>query len=305
VNAHLKGLNESAFFGWLKQAHGEFNGVYFGETVYEGGAGLGCSLVAYLVVLLCGWRWAASRMAARPRLLPWSIRLAPWLAWISYLVFLAKLGSDHSARIAAPYYPLLLVTLVRVPGVAAFERSRLAGGLAVLAAATTVPIILMMPVRPLVPVQAVARVTHCHALDKLAEQYAFWAGLRDNLAPLREQLPPDATRLGYAAGFHEVAYSLFKPLGSRALVEIGLPLGSGNPVPPDLKYAVLTERGLQERGQPDLPAWLQRTGGEIIYAHQFNTELVSHVSPRYETWYLVKFNPPATNPIAALHGSTH
>lgn len=302
VAAGLKTLNDSAFFGWLKRAHGEFNGVQFGNTVYEGSAGLGCGLVAYLAVLICGSRWGARRADSPPTPLPWAIQLAPWLAWIAYLVLLAKLGSNHSARIAAPYYPLLLVTLLRIPRVAAFEQSRLAGSLAVLAAATALPIILLMPVRPLVPIQTAARAIHSPALDKLAEQYAFWAGLRDTLAPFRAQLPPDATRLGYAAGFHDIPYGLFKPLGIRTLVELGLPPGSGNPVPPDLKYAVVTERGLLERGQPDLKTWLERTGGEIIFTYRLNTELASHVTPCYESWYLVKLNRSATNQINATHG---
>jgi len=128
VNARLQAFNDSALAGWLQRGHGEFKGVHFGETVYEGNAGLGCGLVAYLVVLMCGSRLVARRAVPWSIPLPWAIRLAPWLAWISYLVLLAKLGSDHSARIALPYYPLLLITLLRCPSVAAFERSRLAGG---------------------------------------------------------------------------------------------------------------------------------------------------------------------------------
>ena len=48
--------------------------------------------------------------------------------------------------------------------------------------------------------------------------------MRDDLAPLREQLPPGVTRLGYAAGFRDTSYGLWKPFGSRVVVELGLPL---------------------------------------------------------------------------------
>jgi len=161
----------------------------------------------------------------------------------------------------------------------------------------------MMPVRPLVPMQTAARVTHVHALEKLAEQYGFWAWLRDNLAPLREQLPPDAARLGYAAGLRDTPYGLFSPLGSRTVVELGLPLGGLSFPPPDLKYAVVTERGLQERYQLDLQTWLARAAGDIILTYPLNVNLESHSAPKYESWYLVKLHPSAPNPFDAPHGT--
>jgi hypothetical protein len=304
VNARLEPFNHGALISWMERAHGEFSGVNFGEIAYEGGAGPGIGLAAYAAILILGsWLVTAPKMLilSTP---PWAIRFAPWLAWISYFVLLAKLGSNHSARIATPYYPLLLVTLLRCPRVAAFERKKISGAAAVLAAAMVLPVIFLTPARPLIPIQTLARVTHRPALEKIAEQYRFWDCLRDELAPLRAQLPPDATRLGYAAGFHDTPYGLFQPLGSREIVELGLPLGSGCLPPPDLKYAVVTERGLQERVQLDLKTWLDRAGGEIIFTYPRNVLLDAHSAPKYESWYLVKLNKSATNHFDAPHEST-
>jgi len=112
----------------------------------------------------------------------------------------------------------------------------------------------------------------------------------DDLAPLRAQLPPAATRLGYAAGFLDTPYGLFQPFGGRTIIELGLPLGSHRLPPPDLQYAVVTERGVRERYQIDLKTWLDRVTGEIIYTFPRNAVLDAHTGPRYELWYLVKLS---------------
>jgi len=301
LNAALEGFNQGAFATRLKQSHGEFIGVHFGEMAYEGGAGLGFGLAVYTAFLLLGSILATVRtVAGRPEL-PWVWRLAPWLAWFSYLVFLTKLGSDHSARIAAPYYPLLLVTLLRCPRVAVWERNKISGLVAGCAALTVVPVILLTPVRPLVPVQTLARVFTRPVLQKLAGAYHFWDVLRDDLAPLRDQLPPDAVRLGYAAGFHDTPYGLFQPLSHRTIVELGLPLGSAPLPTPGLRYAVVTKRGLQERWQLDLKTWLNRVGGETIFTFPRNVMLDAHSPPKYEYWYLVKFHPLDSSQIDPLY----
>jgi hypothetical protein len=274
----------------MEKSHWQFEGVHFGEMAYEGPAGPGFGLAFYVVFLLAGI--AFIKITALPRASPSAWRLAPWLAWIAYFVYLAKLGSDHSPRIAAAYYPLLLVTLLRWPRVAALERKKISGVLAGCAAATLIPVIILTPVRPLIPIQTLARVTHRPAIEKLSEQYHFWDYLRDDLAPLREQLPADATRLGFAGGFRDTAYGLWKPFGSREIIELGVPVGLHAPLPPpDLAYAVVTARGLSERYNLSLTAWLAATGGQIVFEYPRNVMLDAHSPPKYESWYLVKLNP--------------
>ena len=294
VNAALNGFNHSDFAHWMQLSHWQFMGVHFGEMVYEGPAGPGFGLAVYVLFLLIGIFFVKNIPTSPPRAAPppgaW--QLAPWLAWIAYAVYLAKLGSDHSPRIAAAYYPLLLITVLRWPRVAALERKKISGVLAGCAAATLIPVIILTPARPLIPIQALARVAHSPAVGKIAEQYHFWDYLRDDLAPLREQLPPDATHVGFAGGFHDTPYGLWKPFGSRMIIELGVPAGPHAPLPPpDLKYAVVTARGLQERYNLTLAEWLTAAGGEIIFEYPRNVMLDAHSPPKYESWYLVKLNP--------------
>ena len=307
VNAALEGFNHSAFVNWLREAHGEFSNYHYGEMVYEGPAGPGFGLAFYTAFLLVGFCFVkinhASRMSVTtPLACAW--RLVPWLAWIAYAVFLAKLGSDHSPRIAAPFYPLLLVALLRWPRVAALERRKVSGVIAGCAAITVIPIMILTPVRPLVPVQTLARVTHSSAIAKIAEQYGFWNYLRDNLAPLRKGLPSGVTRLGFAGGFRDAAYGLWQPLGSRVIVELGLPPGLHAPLPPlDLAYAVVTERGVSERYGLTLVEWLSAAHGQVIFEYPRNVMLDAHSPPKYESWYLVKLNPFANRRSDTPHES--
>ena len=71
--------------------------------------------------------------------------------------------------------------------------------------------------------------------------------MRDDLAPLRAQLPLGVTRLGYAAAFKDTPYGLWQPFGSRVVVELGLPLGTKARPPANLEYAVVTADGLRAR----------------------------------------------------------
>jgi hypothetical protein len=294
VNAVVKPFNQSSFVKRLHQSHGEFNGIGFGEMVDEGGAGAGFGLAFYLVFLLVS---CLVEKRAVPRQIsfasvPWEWRLAPWLAWIAYAVYLAELGSYHSARLAAAFYPLLILSLLRLPRVRLVERTKISGFLAGCAAATVIPIIVLTPARPLVPVQTLARLTGNSGLDKIAEKYRFWEYVRDDLGPLREKVPKDVTRLGFAGGLHNPSTDLWLPPGSRSIVELGLPLGPRAPMPPpDLEYAVVTDNGLLERYNLSLEQWLAATQGHVVFEYSHNTELESHSAPTYEIMYLVKLRP--------------
>jgi hypothetical protein len=205
---------------------------------------------------------------------------------------LAKVGfAEHIPRYGASYYPLVIISILLLPRIAALERRRIAAVLSGFSILAVVPVILLTPARPVIPVERLAQIFHRPALQTIAVNYHYWAVMRDDLAPLRDQLPPGVTRLGYAAGLRDTSYGLWKPFGSRLVVELGLPLGSQSKPPADMHYAVITERGLQQRYGMDLKTWLNFTGGQVVFEHRHNVNLLAHSDPHYESWYLVKFGP--------------
>jgi hypothetical protein len=203
---------------------------------------------------------------------------------------LMKMGGPHASRIGAPFYPLLLLSLLRLPCIGGLERRRFTACLAVAAALMVVPIIVLTPARPLVPPPAVSWLESKPSLRFLAERYRHWANLRDPLAPLRAAIPAEAKKLGYAGGWKETPYGLWKPLGSREIVELGLPVGSKAGPPPDLHYAVVTEAGLKARYGADLETWCRATHAQVVYQLQVNRALTGRDPADLSFWTLVRIN---------------
>ena len=289
INARLEPLNQSAFMKWLQWASPNSDGVHFGDMVYEGSAGLGCGLGLYALFLLLG-AWFIKPVARVAKVdFPWEWRMAPWTAWLALGVVMAQVTFTHVTRYAASFYPLIVVSIVLLPRIAALERRKIAGVIAGIAMLAVVPVILLTPARPVIPFERLAKIIRRPALQTAAAKYHYWAVMRDDLAPLREQLPPGVTRLGYAAGFRDTSYGLWKPFGSRVVVELGLPLGAKTPPPADLEYAVVTANGLQGRYGMSLKDWLNLYHAEIVYELKRSVSLVSSDPATYDSWYLVRF----------------
>jgi hypothetical protein len=276
---------------WLPQVPSGRGAMSF-SMAYEGNSGLGFGVGAYMILVLLGAGFVKPPQprAAPSGRLPMIWRLALLSAWPAYMVMLMKLGGGHASRIGAPFYPLLLVSLLRLRRVGWLERRRFTEWLAVAAALTVVPIIVLTPARPLLPSPVVSWLASKPSLSFLAERYCHWTDLRDPLWRLRALIPPEATKLGYAGGFKETPYGLWKPIGSRQVVELGLPVGSKAGPPSDLQYAVVTEAGLQARYGADLETWCRATRAQVIFQLQVNEALTGHDLPDLSFWTLVKFN---------------
>jgi len=291
VNNLLAPLNHTPFIVWLQHCHHSFTtGLHYGQSAYEGNAGVGCGVGLYVIFLLAGC-WFVKRHrqpSSGVTSLPLAWRLAPWAAWISFLVLLAKRGSSTTPRNAATFFLLLVISLLLLPRVAAFERQKITALASGLASLMVVPLILLTPARPVIPVERLAEWFPNHALKSAAAKYHFWTVLRDDLAPIRDQFPADATVVGFAGHFRDTPYGLWKPFGSRVIVELGLPPGSNPPLPPGLKYAVADAEGILERYNMKLDDWLARNRGKIIFQMPRNIALTAE-DTHYETWYLIQF----------------
>jgi hypothetical protein len=290
VDQLLIPLNHTRFMLWLEHSHLSFSGFHFGEMAYEGNMGVGCSVGLYTIFLLAGCWFVKGRSQALDVVatLPLAWRLAPWAGWISFLVLLAKLGSATTPRNGATFYPLLFISLLLLPKVATFERKKITGVAAGLGASMAVIVILLTPARPAIPVERIAQWFPWPVLKAAAAKYHVWTLLRDDLAPIRDQLPPDVKVLGYAGHFRDTSYGLWQPFGSRVIVELGLPVGSKSPVPPGLEYTVVNAEGIWERYQMKLDEWLALNHGKTIFEMSRNINLTSSET-QYESWYLVKF----------------
>jgi len=211
----------------------------------------------------------------------------PWLSLIAFLVFLSKLGCEGIPQIGAPYYPLVAAAVLVSPFVDEFHRKRFARGAAFLLAATVLLPLILYPARPLIPWRLLPE--RAGFLQRVREKYEFWAKMRDDLAPLRAELPRDVHDVGYACAFRDTSYGLWKPFGTRAFHEMGIQSSRARFPAQGVGYAVLDARGIEARYGIDLQTWLAKHRASALFTMSRERALVEDQKGAPEVWYLVRF----------------
>jgi len=184
-----------------------------------------------------------------------------WYRWVRYAVlvalaaFLAKMGSEAAARLAAPYYPLLLITILSANGHEWVTRQTWWRMAAVAAAISILPAVILSPSRPLWPAQTVlAALAQSKpgnaAIQRAQTVYSVYGKRNDFLAPLKAQLPAEARIVGFIPNINDLEGTLWKPYGSRKIVEV-LTASPTDPVLATLRGSAMitSRRALTERFQ--------------------------------------------------------
>ena len=287
VNATIQRIEShcTVLLAWLHQSHRMFDGIQFGDMVYEGCAGPGFPIGCFLV----GGILIGVFINRKPR----AVKASGWqktvigCGIIAWLVMLTQLGSGQSARNAAPYLPLLAFGVSGIRPFGRFLHARAAVPLALLGIWSAVPVMILTPARPLLPMGLLAWAGNGGAAAKILGKYQMWNNLRDDLQPLRDHLPPGESVIGYAGAFRDTSYGLWKPFGSRVLLEVGLP-GHGSSrgdAMPD--YVVATAPGIRQRSGLSLDEWMRREHKEILYTFKRSVNLEADSQTQYDAWHLV------------------
>lgn len=287
VNNAVKKVEGSVkpFMDWLAQSHRMFRGIGFGDLSYEGVAGPGFALGIFLAGgILIGFFVKVRKRS--PQLGPWpKVVLASGV--IAWVVLLSQLGSSHSARNTAPYLPLLLPACAILPPLRRFFHTKSAVPLAMVGILSVIPVIILTPARPLIPLTLLEMAKSVGPVSKILEKYRMWVGLRDDLAPMREQLPQDEAIIGYAGAFKDTSYGLWKPFGSRTIQEIEIPIAMPARPHPLPGFVVATSRGIQQRCGQSIDEWMRREHKEIHYSFKRSLSLEANDGGGTEEWYLL------------------
>jgi hypothetical protein len=293
----------SPAFAWMKKSHRQFDGINFGDMVYEGQSGPGFSIGFFLTGgLLAG---AFIRNSRKPKARPAKWR---WLVLgsgiFSWLVLLSQLASGHSPRNFTPYLPLLLFACAGIPWLHRFLHSSLARPVALVSMLSVVPLIILTPARPLIPLSMLAKLRSIPVLDKplgsILDKYDLWASLRDDLKPMREHLPPGEKIIGFACNFRDTGYGLWKPFGSRTFREIGTPIGSPDSARHEIPaYVVANDAGISKRFGMTLADWSNKEGKEVKYSFTYSTRQSADETGANHEWYLLGPVSLAKDPPAA------
>ena len=220
---------------WLLERFPRFE-LKMGEIPMEESAGLGLGLTACLAL----WIFKGRRT---PISLP-ILRGQPWLflgvaGLGSLLFYMAKMGSESTARLLLPYYPFLLLLAL---GFYRFPKQpipKIRWVFLFFASWVIVPLVLS-PARPLFPVQKLLTLIGDNPrFARVREVYQTYMQRGTCWDQILNILPPDTKNLGFFSHGDDLEAPLWKPYGQRKIVSTG-------------------EQDITVSGLPHADAWLAR-----------------------------------------------
>jgi hypothetical protein len=235
VNDFVIHLLPSQFKVWLLERFPRFE-LKIGEIPMEEAAGLGLGVIACFVL----WIFKGRRSPVPLTILqeqPWfSLGIA---GLISLLFFMAKMGSESTARLLLPYYPFLLLLPL---GFYRFPKQpipKIRWVFLFFASWVIVPLVLS-PARPLFPVQKLLTLIGDNPRFARARQvYQTYMQRGACWDPILNILPPDIKTLGFFSHGDDLEAPLWRPFGLRKIASTG-------------------EKDLTVSGLPHADAWLAR-----------------------------------------------
>jgi len=262
-----------------------------GELPTEDWVGLGFGISVLLVASLAASFWVRGAKPIVPAVQPIPLGLRRWVLiapWISLLVYCMKVGMTTTARLIAPYYPLLLLLLLMGAVPAEIVRRcwwRVLAGMVFLSAFV---VLVLLPDRPLWPAktilsQALARHPDQRLIVRALKVYTVYSERFDSLAGVRALLPPDIKVVGFIGGGDDCDISLWRPFGERRVEHYFLT------DPPDqirqhVRYVVLGGYNLKG-ANTTLDAWLQKSDAELVATTNATLKVTEGLQP----WYVVRF----------------
>jgi hypothetical protein len=235
VNDMVAHLFPSEFKVWLLERFPRFE-LKMGEMPMEESTGLGLGLTACLALWI---------FKGRRSLVPLTIlQEQPWFflgtaGLISLLFFMAKMGSESTARLLLPYYPFLLLLPL------GFYRSpkqpipKIRWAFLFFASWVIVPLILS-PARALFPVQKLlTSIGDNPRFTRVCVVYQAYRQRSNCWDPILNILPPVIKTLGFFSHGDDLEAPLWKPYGQRKIVSTG-------------------EKDITVSGLPHADAWLAR-----------------------------------------------
>lgn len=279
-------LNEKMPASWHQTLEEKFPRYFLNhlnELPQEETAGLGLGVTLLLLAALA----AAIGGSIRKRSLP-KMSVVGLAAWISILFFMLKMGSEATARLLLPYYPLVIILVLLQPVQEKLQSLRVWKIFAIMAALSVLPAIILSPARPLFPaVRFSERLAERHpgsaAAQRLAMVYATYARRNDSLAPLRDHLPDDARKIGFAAGTDDTDYSLWRPFGKRQAVCLRSEGENSPDIPDGVEWIVVKQKTWREFSGLPLDDWAARHHAKIV----LTVPITTVVAWGDETWCLL------------------
>jgi hypothetical protein len=283
LNCHLP-------VSWSHTLKGQFPRYYWShlnELPQEESSGLGLG-VTLLLLTTVGTAVGQSSSGYRGRSIGPPALLVGLGAWVALLFFMIKMGSEACARILLPYYPLVVLPFLILPGQDRLARSRNWRVLAALLSLSVVPALVLSPSRPLWPAMSGSEWLAQHWPDRpwvqrMATVYSCYAHRHDLLAPLRAALPAGVREVGFVAGEDAIDYSLWRPFGKRRVVYLRHGPHEKLSLPENIEWIVIKRNIWADVSSLPLEEWAVQHRAKIV----LSVSIMSTISAGDETWCLL------------------
>jgi hypothetical protein len=237
-----------------------------GELALEEDAGLGCGVSLLLLATFAATFFSRRQgFENRPRLSRFQIVIFG-SALIALLPYFWVSGSTTAARLLTPYYCLIVPFFLLGQTGDWIKRHNWWRGAAMLVFLVAILLLVISPARPLWPANLVFSKfagSQSALVKRAATVYSVYSQRADSFAPVREQLPPDATLLGLIT-FDDPETSLWRPFGRRRIEHV-LP---GDTVAylnsRGIKYVLISTAYFSEHNGPPLKQWLELHDAKVI-----------------------------------------
>ena len=256
-----------------------------GEIQMEEGAGLGWGITLLILVsMFSSFFYPDSR---RSRSTTRGATIFGLLTWVALFAYMAKMGSESSARLVASYYPGLLLPLLSLGSQVTVVRQRWWRVTAVLCMIVLLPALLLNPARPLIPIEALIGFLESHHLSqsltaRARTVYSVYGNRSDSLSSVREKLPESAKVIGFAGTGDESEYSFWKPLGDRRIIDL-MPFNGKIPNLNEIDCIVGSEWGINDRYHLKPDELADILGGKVLWSGK-----VAELAGREPmTWYVI------------------
>ena len=262
-----------------------------GELPTEDWAGLGFGLSLLLLVSVVGSFWIRKpgSIGFTAGIIPSALCCCVLLAaWVSLAVYCMKSGMTTTARLIAPYYPLLLPLLLISPGQSEIIRRRWWRGLVGVVLFFAFVIVIVVPDRPLWPARTILSKLHARhpdqpLINRALKVYTVYSERSDALAGVRALLPPEIKVVGFLGGEDDCDISLWRPFGGRR-VEHLLLTDSPVQIRERAEYVVVSGSSMAGHGV-SFDDWLQKSGATFIAS----TNAMLKIAGGEQSWQVVRF----------------
>jgi hypothetical protein len=194
VDAGLNQLLPDCWKRELEKGFPLYSTNHLNELPQEEAASLGIGITLLLLASVVALWCQAGKKNQSTETQRWKLSSVGLAAWVASLFFMLKMGSEADARLMLPYYPLVMIPILTLPGQDRLVRRAGWRILALLVSLSVLPGLILTPSRPLWPVQTISGWLSRSYPDssftrRLTTVYSCYQNRNDLLAPLRATTP--------------------------------------------------------------------------------------------------------------------